>query len=250
MQFHPFGLIEPDHAAGMPLSDGARHAGGVLLNNLGERFMTRYDPERMELSAQETVARASYTEIQEGRGSRSGGVWLDLSHLPGDTVLARLPHSPAATRAAEADVLRLMAADGDHHARALQRAVRRLITNHAGVVRDKAGPVAGLTALDEIEARTADTGVHIDIGGFSDLAHAYDLRSAVLAARATLQCARVRLCPQGCHHRSGRPGAAPALQDAMVWSATTGVRRTSLWPAPTGITVPWRDASDDAGPTV
>lgn len=327
VQFHPFGLIEPDHAAGMPVSDSARHAGGVLLNNLGERFMTRYDAERMELSAQEAVTRASYTEIQEGRGSRSGGVWLDLSHLPGDTVLARLPHlhrtllelqmlditrdpvevvptacislggiwveaedhstdvdglfavgeavggphrpeedslsevlthgriagraaveysatltgprhSPAATRAAEADVLRLVAADGDHNARALQRAVRRLMTDHVGVVRDEAGLVAGLTALDEIEARIADIGVHIDIGGFSDLAHAYDLRSAVLAARATLQCARERLRPQDCHHRSERPGAAPALPDAMVWSATTGVRRTPLWPAPTGITEP------------
>ncbi|WP_062651300.1 FAD-binding protein [Streptomyces maremycinicus] len=339
VRFHPFGLIEPYHAAGMPISDSARHAGGVLLNNLGERFMTRYDPERMELSAQETVTRASYTEIQEGRGSRSGGVWLDLSHLPGDTVMARLPrlhrmlrelqmlditrdpvevvptactslggiwveaedhstdvdglfaigeavggphrpeedshsevlahgriagraaveysatrtgprHSPAATRAAEADVLRLVAADGDRNARALQRAVRRLMTAHAGAVRDEAGLVAGLAALDEIEAWTADIGVHIDIGGFSDLVHAYDLRSALLAARASLQCARERLGPQDCHHRSDRSGAVPALPDAMVWSATTGVRSTPLWPAPTGITEPRRDASDDAGPAV
>lgn len=320
VQFHPFGLIEPDHAAGMPVSDSARHAGGVLLNNLGERFMTRYDPERMELSAQETVTRASYTEIQEGRGSRSGGVWLDLSHLPGDTVLARLPHlhrtllelqmlditrdpvevvptafsslggiwvqaedhstdvdglfavgeavagshrpaedslsevlthgriagraaveysatltgprhSPAATRAAEADVLRLAAADGDRNSRALQRALRRLMTEHAGAVRDEAGLVAGLTALDEIEARTADIGVHIDIGGFSDLAHAYDLRSAVLAAQVTLQCAQERLGSQEGHNRSDRSGAAPALQDAMVWSATTSVRRTPCGPS-------------------
>ncbi|MGW3099632.1 FAD-binding protein [Streptomyces sp. NPDC001102] len=320
VQFHPFGLIEPDHAAGMPVSDSARHAGGVLLNNLGERFMTRYDPERMELSAQETVTRASYTEIQEGRGSRSGGVWLDLSHLPGDTVLARLPHlhrtllelqmlditrdpvevvptafsslggiwvqaedhstdvdglfavgeavagshrpaedslsevlthgriagraaveysatltgprhSPAATRAAEADVLRLAAADGDRNSRALQRALRRLMTEHAGAVRDEAGLVAGLITLDEIEARTADIGVHIDIGGFSDLAHAYDLRSAVLAAQVTLQCAQERLGSQEGHHRSDRSGAAPALPDAMVWSATTSLRRTPCGPS-------------------
>ncbi|MGY4923676.1 hypothetical protein [Streptomyces sp. 900105755] len=80
--------------------------------------------------------------------------------------------------------------------------------------------------------------MHIDIGGFSDLAHAYDLRSAVLAARATIQCARERLGPQDRRHRSERPGAAPVLPDAMVWSATTGVRRTPLWPAPTGITEP------------
>ncbi|MFF5497872.1 hypothetical protein [Streptomyces aquilus] len=125
------------------------------------------------------------------------------------------------------------------------------MTDHAGAARDEAGLVAGLTALDEIETRSADLGVHIDIGGFSDLAHAYDLRSAVLAARATLQCARERLGPRGCHHRSDRPGAAPALPDAMVWSATNGVRRTPLWPAtPTGITEPWRDTSDDAGPAV
>ncbi|MEV6760206.1 FAD-binding protein [Streptomyces sp. NPDC051105] len=45
-----------------------------------------------------------------------------------------------------------------------------------------------------------------------------------------------------------RPGAAPALPGATVWSATTGVRRTPLWPDPTGTTEPWRDASDDAGP--
>ncbi|GGS28423.1 oxidoreductase [Streptomyces humidus] len=339
VRFHPFGLIEPDHTAGMPVSNSAQHAGGVLLNNLGERFMTRYGPERMELSDQETVTRASCTEIQEGRGSRSGGVWLALSHLPGDTVSARLPrlrrtllelqmpditrdpvevvptacisldsiwvktqdhstdvdglsavgeavggshrpeedslsqvlthgriagraalehsarltgprHSPAATRAAEADVLSLVATGGDHHARALHHAVRRVMADHAGVVRDEAGLVAGSTALDEIETRTADIGVHIDIGGFSDLAHAYDLRSAVLAARATLQCARERLGPHGRHHRSDRSGSAPALPDATAWSATTGVRRTPLWPAPTGIIETWRDASDDAGPTV
>lgn len=53
------------------------------------------------------------------------------------------------------------------------------MTDHADVVRDEASLVAGLTALDEIETRTADIGVHIDIGSFSDLAHAYDLRSAV-----------------------------------------------------------------------
>ncbi|WP_093506425.1 hypothetical protein [Streptomyces sp. Ag109_O5-10] len=78
--------------------------------------------------------------------------------------------------------------------------------------------------------------MHIDIGGFSDLAHACDLRPA--RPRATIQCARERLRPRDCHHRSERPGAAPVLPDATVWSARTGVRRTPLWPAPTGITEP------------
>ncbi len=54
----------------------------MLLNNLGERFMARYDSERMERCGGDRVAAAVHTEIKEGRGTRAGGVWLDLSHLP------------------------------------------------------------------------------------------------------------------------------------------------------------------------
>ncbi|MFJ2887544.1 FAD-binding protein [Streptomyces sp. NPDC087305] len=327
VQFHPFGLTRPDSTAGMPVSERARDVGAVLLNNLGERFMTRYDAENMERSDQATVARASYTEIKEGRGSRSGGVWLDLSHLPGETVLTRLPRlhrrmlelqtlditrdpievvptaqfslggiwvrpedhstdvdglfavgeaawgphaanpptentlvellvrarvtghaaaeysatltgthrSPAATRAAEADVRRLLSADGDQNVRALQRSVRQLMTEHAGVVRNEAGILAGLTGLDEIEAQAMDIGVHIDIGGFRDLAHAYDLRSTVLAARATLQCALERRETHGFHHRSDHPGTASAMRVTMLWSQATGARREPLPSHPVGL---------------
>ncbi|WP_199849146.1 hypothetical protein [Streptomyces acidiscabies] len=38
----------------------------------------------------DTVALAIRTEIKEGRGSRAGGVWLDLTRLPRETILARL----------------------------------------------------------------------------------------------------------------------------------------------------------------
>jgi succinate dehydrogenase / fumarate reductase, flavoprotein subunit len=91
VQFHPSGLLEPENAAGILVSETARSEGGVLLNNLGERYLARYDPVRMERASREVVARASYTEIAEGRGSHSGGVWLDLSHLPRETILSRLP---------------------------------------------------------------------------------------------------------------------------------------------------------------
>ena len=82
VQFHPSGLLEPENAAGTLVSEAARGEGGVLLNNLGERYMARYDPERMELSTRDRVALASYTEIKEGRGTPAGGVWLDLSTCP------------------------------------------------------------------------------------------------------------------------------------------------------------------------
>ncbi|MET7687756.1 FAD-binding protein [Streptomyces sp. NPDC005483] len=338
VQFHPAGLIAPENAAGMLVSEAARGAGGVLLNNLGERFMTRYDAERMELSSRDRVALASYTEIREGRGTQAGGVWLDLSHLPRETVLTRLPRvhetlldlqmlditrdpievaptaqyslggvwvrpedhgtdvnglfvigeaasglhganrleensliellvygriagraaaeysarltsqqrSPAATRAAEADVSRLLTADGDQNVRALQRSVRHLMTERAGVVRDAAGLIAGLAGLAEIEARMADVGVHIDVGGFQDLAYAYDLRSTVLAARATLECALERRETRGCHHRSDYPDVDPDLKVNMVWSPTTGVRREPVPPIPTHIAELMYDVSADA----
>lgn len=48
----------------------------------GERFLERYDPERMELSTRDRVALVAYTEIKEGCGTPRSGVWLDVSHLP------------------------------------------------------------------------------------------------------------------------------------------------------------------------
>ncbi|HEX6051037.1 MAG TPA: FAD-dependent oxidoreductase, partial [Gemmatimonadaceae bacterium] len=91
VQFHPSGLIEPQNVAGTLVSEAARGEGGILRNGLGERFMSRYDPERMELSTRDRVALASYTEITEGRGTPNGGVLLDISHLPRETILRRLP---------------------------------------------------------------------------------------------------------------------------------------------------------------
>ncbi len=109
------------------------------------------------------------------------------------------------------------------------------MTEHAGVVRNEAGILAGLTGLDEIEAQAADIGVHIDIGGYRDLAHAYDLRSTVLAARATLQCALERRETHGFHHRSDHPGTASAVRVTMVWSQATGARREPLPSHPVGL---------------
>src|SRR6476659_1079516 len=91
VQFHPSGLIEPENSAGTLVSEAARGEGGILRNDLGERFMKRYDPDRMELSTRDRVALACYTEIKEGRGTPRGGVWLDVSHLPRDTIMTRLP---------------------------------------------------------------------------------------------------------------------------------------------------------------
>jgi succinate dehydrogenase / fumarate reductase flavoprotein subunit len=91
VQFHPTGMVWPPGVAGLLVTEAVRGEGGLLRNADGERFMERYDPERMELSTRDIVSRAIYTEVAEGRGSPRGGVFLDVSHLPAETVQRRLP---------------------------------------------------------------------------------------------------------------------------------------------------------------
>ncbi|MFI8523134.1 L-aspartate oxidase [Promicromonospora sukumoe] len=327
VQFHPSGILEPENAAGTLISEAARGEGGILRNALGERFMQNYDPERMELSTRDRVALAAYTEIKEGRGTEKGGVWLDVSHLPRETIMTRLPRvyqtmlelqmlditaepieiaptahysmggvwvrpedhstevdglyaigeassglhganrlggnsliellvfgrlvgraaaaysagleaqrrSHDAEAFARAEVADLLTADGHENVRALQRAVRNTMTEHAGVVRDEEGLTAGLRELDEIEARAAQIGVHPDIAGFQDLAHAFDLKASLIAARATLEAARERRETRGCHNRSDYPDLDPTLQVNLVWSPKTGIVREEIPEVPAEI---------------
>ncbi|MBP1929101.1 fumarate reductase (CoM/CoB) subunit A [Methanolinea mesophila] len=91
VQFHPTGAVYPYDARGRLVTEAVRGEGGVLKNSLGERFMKMYDPERMELSTRDVVARSIATEILEGRGTAHGGVHLDVTHLPRHQIESRLP---------------------------------------------------------------------------------------------------------------------------------------------------------------
>ncbi|MDD1680249.1 MAG: fumarate reductase subunit A [Methanoregula sp.] len=91
VQFHPTGAVFPYDARGRLVTEAVRGEGGLLLNSKGERFMKVYDPQRMELSTRDVVARAIATEIQQGRGSPNGGVFLDVTHLPREQIETRLP---------------------------------------------------------------------------------------------------------------------------------------------------------------
>jgi succinate dehydrogenase / fumarate reductase, flavoprotein subunit len=91
VQFHPTGMVWPEKASGTLATEAIRGEGGILLNSKGERFMKKYYPERMELGPRDIVARANYNEIVSGRGTEHGGVWLDITHLPKEKILDRLP---------------------------------------------------------------------------------------------------------------------------------------------------------------
>ena len=91
VQFHPTGMVWPEKALGTLATEAIRGEGGILLNSKGERFMKNYYPERMELGPRDIVARAAYNEIVSGRGTEHGGVWLDITHLPKEKILDRLP---------------------------------------------------------------------------------------------------------------------------------------------------------------
>jgi succinate dehydrogenase flavoprotein subunit len=327
VQFHPSGLLEPEDAAGTLVSEAARGEGGVLRNALGERFMQRYDPARRELSTRDRVALAIDTEIKDGRGTANGGVWLDVSHLPRQTIMQRLPRvyrtllelqmlditttpieiaptahysmggawvrpedhgtgveglyavgeassglhganrlggnsliellvygrivgdaavaysdgltaqqrSAAAVAESRDEVDRLLAADGPENVRVLQRAVRDAMTAYAGVVRDQECLLAALARLDDIEAAARSVGVHPDLAGFQDLAHAFDLRSFLIAARATVEAAIERRETRGCHNRSDYPDLDESLRVNMVWSGPGKVAQEAVSATPVEI---------------
>ncbi len=91
VQFHPTGAVYPYDARGRLITEAVRGEGGILKNRLGERFMKKYDPDRMELSTRDVVSRAIATEIAAGRGTPRGGVYLDVTHLPKEQIETKLP---------------------------------------------------------------------------------------------------------------------------------------------------------------
>ena len=90
VQFHPTGMVSPKSKKGVLVTEAVRAEGGKLINSEGERFMSKYAPEKMELATRDVVARSIYQEIIEGRGTENGGIYLDISHLDDDYIDEKL----------------------------------------------------------------------------------------------------------------------------------------------------------------
>lgn len=302
VQFHPTGMVAPEEMAGTLVTEAVRGEGGRLYNNQGERFMERYDPQRMELSARDLIALANYTEIVEGRAGPNGGVFLDISHRSKADILLKLPRmhrqfmesqmldisrdrmevAPTAhysmggivvvpeshatnieglyaagevtsgvhganrlggnslaetlvfgRRAGDAaaaysqeipaqlrdprtiteahDELNQITREGDQLARPLQRELRNNMWENCGVVRDGERLKRGLEKLADISTAADNIDVRPSSEGFRDLALALDLRSAIIAAEATLRSALERCESRGAHQRTDCPNLDPNL---------------------------------------
>lgn len=98
VQFHPTALSAPG-APRFLLSEAMRGEGAVLLNDAGERFMTRYEPAG-ELASRDLVSRAILREQQ-----RTGKpVYLSMQHLDPAWVRGRFPTIALACREAGFDL--------------------------------------------------------------------------------------------------------------------------------------------------
>lgn len=93
IQFHPTALYDPSNTGRTFLiTEAVRGEGGMLFNQGGNRFMSKYDPTRMELAPRDIVARSIHNELME-RGDKH--VLLDISHKPADEIIHHFPNIAA-----------------------------------------------------------------------------------------------------------------------------------------------------------
>jgi succinate dehydrogenase / fumarate reductase flavoprotein subunit len=106
VQFHPTGMLAPSSVKGTLVTEGVRGEGGILRNSEGQRFMFNYIPEMFqgeyatsdeeatkwlhdnnagrrppELLTRDVVAKAILAEVKAGRGTPSGGAYLDIASV-------------------------------------------------------------------------------------------------------------------------------------------------------------------------
>ena len=90
VQYHPTGLP----GTGILITEASRSEGGYLLNSEGERYLSAYTPDRMELGPRDMLSRAFIQEQRANRvfeGPYGEYVHLDIRHLGEDRIMERLP---------------------------------------------------------------------------------------------------------------------------------------------------------------
>lgn len=86
-QFHPTALSLPGVTPFL-ISEAVRGEGGILKNAEGRAFMTDY-AEKGDLAPRDIVARSIVYEMEK---TGTNKVYIDITHLPTETVTTRFPH--------------------------------------------------------------------------------------------------------------------------------------------------------------
>ena len=75
-----------------PHPTGFINAGAVFRNRDGEEFLKRYYPDTAEQSTRAEVILAMAREIHAGRAGLTGGIFMDATRVPKETILKQIPH--------------------------------------------------------------------------------------------------------------------------------------------------------------
>ena len=85
--FLPYTFVAPSALRGVIFSyDVSALLDAHALNRHGERYMAKWDPVRLEKTTRDINSVAAAMEIRDGRGSKAGGTYLSLKHLPRNLV--------------------------------------------------------------------------------------------------------------------------------------------------------------------
>ena len=75
-----------------PHPTGFINAGAVFRNREGEEFLKRYFPDTAEKSTRSEVILAMAKEIHAGRAGLTGGIFMDATKIPMETIQKQIPH--------------------------------------------------------------------------------------------------------------------------------------------------------------
>jgi L-aspartate oxidase len=104
VQFHPTSLYNPGESPSFLISEAMRGYGGILRNQLGEKFMNKYD-ERGSLAPRDIVARAIDNEMKvHGHDF----VYLDVTHLEEKALKEHFPNITEKCRSVGIDIAKEM----------------------------------------------------------------------------------------------------------------------------------------------
>jgi succinate dehydrogenase / fumarate reductase flavoprotein subunit len=134
---------------------------------------------------------------------------------------------------------------GEELGRPLQRRLRDLMWERCGVVRSEDGLRDGLRELGEIRDASADVDVRPGAEGWTDLAHALDLRAGLVAAEATLRSAIERRETRGSQIRSDYPELDPSLRINLYVDARMEPWTEPVPPVPSAL-LEWADTPVEA----